>query len=265
MRHTNHNIKILICLFIVAAGPLFAEVKMQTPGGRPIVDGVYVNGHGPYRFLVDTGTNVNFIEANLARSIGLKATFRTKLTSSTGATSVSGGTGIEVLLDSAKAEGQEFLFLPLEAIRDFLPDIQGVLGQAFLSRFDYTLDLRAKRLEFGKQERNGTLTRFEMINGEPVVSTSLGDLILDSGARQLVLFGIQPDGGYGPKGELLTGTGSQQIGLVSGKPLIIEGRKISRGDAVTIPNRTPGVNGLLPIGLLKAIYFCNSEGYVVFD
>jgi hypothetical protein len=265
MRHTNHNIKILICLFIVAAGPLFAEVKMQTPGGRPIVDGVYVNGHGPYRFLVDTGTNVNFIEANLARSIGLKATFRTKLTSSTGATSVSGGTGIEVLLDSAKAEGQEFLFLPLEAIRDFLPDIQGVLGQEFLSRFDYTLDLRGKRIEFGKQDRNGTRAEFKMINAEPVVSTSLGHLILDSGARQLVLFGIQPNGGYGLTGELRTATGSQQIGLVYGKPLIIEGRKLSRGDAVTIPNRTPGVDGLLPLSLFKALYFCNSEGYVIFE
>jgi hypothetical protein len=53
--------------------------------------------------------------------------------------------------------------------------------------------------------------------------------------------------------------------LVSGKPLIIEGRKISRGDAVAIPNRTPGVDGLLPLSLFKAIYFCNSQRYVVFD
>jgi hypothetical protein len=265
MRYTNRIIQILICSLIIAVGPLAAEVKMQVSGGRPIVDGVYVNGHGPYRFLVDTGTNVNLIDANLARSIGLTPTFRTKLTSSTGATPVSGGNGIEVLLDSAKAERQEFLFLPLEAIHDFLPDIQGVLGQEFLSRFDYTLDLRGKRLEFGKQDRNGTRTRFEMVNAEPVGSTSLGNLVLDSGAGQLVLFGVRPDTGYGLKGELRTATGSQQIGMVSGKPLIIEGRKISRGDAVAIPNRTPGVDGLLPISLFKAIYFCNSEGYVVFD
>jgi hypothetical protein len=238
---------------------------MQVRGGRPIVDGVYVNGHGPYRFLVDTGTNVNLIDMNLARSIGLKATFQTKLTSSTGMTVVTGGDGIEVLLDSAKADAQEFLFLPPESIRDRWPDIRGVLGQWFLSRFDYTLDLRGKRLEFGKQDRNGTRTRFEMVNAEPVVSTSLGNLVLDSGAGQLVLFGVRPDTGYGLKGELRTATGSQQIGMVSGKPLIIEGRKISRGDAVAIPNRTPGVDGLLPISLFKAIYFCNSEGYVVFD
>jgi hypothetical protein len=104
-----------------------------------------------------------------------------------------------------------------------------------------------------------------MINQEPVVSTSLGYLILDSGARQLVLFGVHSTVGYGLTGELRTATGSQQIGMVSGKPLIIEGRKISRGDAATIPNRTPGVDGLLPLSLFKAIYFCNSEGYVVFE
>jgi hypothetical protein len=265
MRHTNRNIQLLICSCIIATCPLFADVKIQVFGGRPIVESVYVNGHGPYRFVVDTGTNVNFIEANLARSIGLKATFRTQLTSSTGATSVSGGDGIEVVLDSAKAEAAQFLFLPPEAIHDITPDIQGVLGQEFLSRFDYTLDLRGKRIEFGKQDRNGTRAKFKMINGEPVVSTSLGDLILDSGARQLVLFGGHPEIGFGLTGELRTPTSSQQIGLVSGKPLIIEGRKISRGDAVTIPNRTPGVDGLLPLNLFKSIYFCNSEGYVVFE
>jgi hypothetical protein len=265
MRPTSHKIKILICCVIISAGPLFADVKMQVPDGRPIVEGVYVNSHGPYRFLLDTGTNVNFIEANLARSIGLTATFRTPLTSSTDATSVSGVDGIEVLLDSAKTEGQKFLFLPLKAIHDITPGIQGVLGQEFLSRFDYTLDLRGKRLEFGKQDRNGTHAQFKMINAEPVVSTSLGDLILDSGARQLVLFGVRPHISYGLKGELRTPTGSMQIGLVSGKPLVIEGRKISRGDAVTIPNRTPGVDGLLPLSLFKAIYFCNSQGYIVFE
>ena len=97
-----------------------------------------------------------------------------------------------------------------------------------------------------------------MINAEPVISTSLGNLILDSGAGQLVLFGVQPDTGYGLKGELRTVTGSQQIGLVSSKPLIIEGRKMWRGAAVAIPNRPePGVDGLLPLSL-----FASSEEFV---
>lgn len=239
---------------------------MQVRDGHPIVDGVYVNGHGPYRFLVDTGTNVNLIETNLAESIGLRATFRTELAASTGVTTVPGGDGIELVLDGGKAAEQKFLFLGLEAIHHRWPDVQGVLGQGFLSRIDYMLDLRGKRLVFGKQDPTGTRVRFSRINGRLSFSTSLGDLVLDSGADRLVLFGVQPDIGSAIRGELRTLAGSQQIGTVFNKPLIIEGRRIWRGDALALPNRTePGVDGLLPLSLFKAVYVCNSEGYVVFE
>jgi len=266
MRPTNHKIQFLICSLIIAAGPLFGDVRIEVRDGRPVVDGVYVDGHGPYRFLVDTGSNVNLIDAKLAQSIGLKATFESKLASSSGVTVVPGNDRIEVMLDPVKADAQEFLFSGLEAIHNRWPDIQGVLGQWFLSRFDYTLDLRGKRLDFGKQDRSGTRAHFTTINGRPAVSTSLGNLVLDSGADRLILFGVKPDTGSGMKSELRTVAGSQQIGMVFDKPLSIEGRKVWRGDAVALPSRTePGVDGLLPLGVFKAVYVCNSEGYVVFE
>ena len=266
MRHTNRDFLLPICALVIASGPLLGETVMQVRDGHPIVEGVYVNGHGPYRFLVDTGTNVNLIETKLARSIGLVASFRTELASSTSIVVVPGCDGIEVALDSVKADAQKFLFSGLEAPRKRWADIQGVLGQWFLAGFDYTLDLRGKRMEFGKQDRNGTRTRSTTINGRMAVSTSLGDLVLDSGTDRLVLFGVQADMGSAFKGELRTVTGSRQIGTVFTKPLVIEGRKVWCGDAVAIPNRPePGVDGLLPLGLFKTVYVCNSEGYVVFE
>ncbi len=237
---------------------------MQVVEGRPMVDGVYVNGHGPYRFLMDTGTNVNLIETNLARKIGINATFEISLASSAGTTQTSGSDGNEVALDSVKASEQKFLFTDLQAVRKIDPDVQGVLGEWFLSRFDYLLDLRGKRLEFGKQDRNGTRVSFKMVNGRTVVPTSLGDLVLDSGTARIILFGGDP-GGAGYRGIVQTFTGSQTIGSASRK-LVIEGRDVWHGDAVTMPSHTePGVAGLLPPGLFKAIYVCNSEGYVVFE
>lgn len=239
---------------------------MLVRDGHPIVDGVYVNCHGPYRFLVDTGSNVNLIDQKLAQSIGLTAAFQTELATSAGATVASGNKEVEVSLDSAKAADQEFLFRGLETIRRRWPDIQGVLGQWFLSRFDYTLDLRGKQLTFGKQDRSGTHTPFRMINGRLSFSTSLGNLILDSAADRLVLFGVKPDTRADGTNELRTVAGSQQIGVAFSKPLTIDGRRIWRGDAVALPNRTePGVDGLLPLSLFKAVYVCNSEGYVVFE
>jgi hypothetical protein len=105
-----------------------------------------------------------------------------------------------------------------------------------------------------------------MVNGRLAVSTSLGDLILDSGASRLVLFGVEPDIGLGGKREWRTVAGSQEVGVISIKPLVIEGRTIWRGEAVAITNRSePGVDGLLPLSLFKTIYVCNSEDYVVFE
>lgn len=266
MRHANYTFQFLICTLTIATGPLLGAAKMQVRDGRPVVDGVYVNGHGPYRFLVDTGSNVNLIETGLARKIGMNPTFQVDLASAAGKTPTQGSDGNNVVLDSVRADEQKFLLSGLEAIHNSSPDIQGVLGQRFLAQFDYTLDLRDKRLEFGKQNRNGTRSRLKWVNARPTVSTSLGDLALDSGAARLILFGFQPDNGSSSKAELRTVSGSQQVGLVSGKALVIEGRNVWNGEAVTMPSRNePGVDGLLPLSLFRAIYVCNSEGYVVFE
>jgi hypothetical protein len=263
MAHKQHAFPTLICSLIIAAVPANAAVKLQVEEGRPVVDGVFVNGQGPYRFLVDTGSNVNMIESDLARKIGMKASFNVELASASGKIPTAGSDGNEIVLDSAHGNNQKFLFTGLEAIHRLDPDVRGVLGQWFLCGFDYLLDLKAKRLEFGRQERNGTRAAFTVVNARTVVATSLGDLVLDSGAARLVIFGIAPD--TGDRGMVKTLTGSQKIGTVSRK-LVIEGRELWHGDAVTMASQTePGVGGLLPLSLFRAVYVSNSEGYVVFE
>ena len=257
------RIQTLICLLIIAAVPSLGAVKLRVEEGRPIVDGVYVNGHGPYRFLLDTGANINLIETGLARKIGMNPTFQVDLATSSGKTLTPGSDGNQVALDSVQAGEQKFLFTGLEEIRKLDPGVQGVLGQWFLSRFDYVLDLRANRLEFGKQERTGTRAPFTFINARAVVATSLGNLVLDSGATRLILFGVQSRGG--DTGTIKTFTGSQAIGTASRK-LVLQGRDIWHGDAVTMASQTePGVEGLLPLTLFKSIYVCNSESYLVLE
>ena len=58
------------------------------------------------------------------------------------------------------------------------PDIRGVAGtRAFLSgSFDYTVDLRGKKLEFGKQERTGNRSQFRLQDGRTAIPTNLIDL-----------------------------------------------------------------------------------------
>jgi hypothetical protein len=246
------------------ADPLASEVKLQMHEGRPVVDGVYVNGHGPYRFLVDTGATANQIESRLAESIGLTATFRAALTSSTGRAFVAGSEDAVVRLGSVSADRQIFLLAGMDAVHVLSPDIRGVLGQVFLSQFDYLLDVRAQRLVFGKREAVGNARRvaFRTTQGLPVVSTSLGLLILDSGAHRVVRFSVSvPEVTH----RLLTVTGSTDVGIVFTR-LMIDGRTVWRGEAVAVPqSEEPDVDGLLPINLFKSVYVSNSEGYVVFD
>jgi hypothetical protein len=174
-----------------------------------------------------------------------------------------GSDGVEVALGDARADRQEFLFAGMEVVHQLSRDIQGILGQAFLSRFDYLLDLRGKRLEFGKQSLNGRRERFRNIGGRPAVTTSLGDLVLDSGVVRLILYGGEK--ARGDSVYMRTIAGSQLAGVVA-SVLSIEGRNVWRGEAVTVPGRTePGVAGLMPVNLFRNIYVSNSESYVVFD
>jgi hypothetical protein len=252
---------VLVCSLGLSAVPLFGGAKLQVREGLPFVDGVYVNGHGPYRFLIDTGTNVNLIDIGLAGKIGMNASFRDDLATPSGETVLPGSDGHEIAVGSVKAGGQKFLFS--ETVHKLLPDVQGVLGQWFLSGFDYLLDLRGKRLEFGKQNLSGRRAHLRMQNGRTTISTSLGDLVLDSGAARVILFGVDPD--RNRKGYLQTVGGSQTVGMVFSR-LVIEGRNIWRGDAVAIPGRAePGVAGLMPLRLFRTIYICNSEGYVILE
>jgi hypothetical protein len=236
---------------------------MRVVEGRPVVDGVYVNGHGPYRFLVDTGTTMNVLEPALAKEAGLKATFRTELASSLGVMVVGGGEGVTLTLAGVRADNQKFLISKMELVGRLSSNIQGILGQCFLSRFDYSLDMRRKQLVFGKQERDGLRTALQGLYERMVVATSLGNMVLDSGAAQLVLFGLEAVN----NGQTLMHTlsGFSQVGMIP-RQLSIEGRRVWAGQAVAIPRQEePGVAGLLPARLFRTVYVCNSEHYLIFE
>src|ERR1700685_4434566 len=96
-----------------ALPPLDGSIRLNTIAGIPVVDGVFLSGHGPYRFLLDTGAQTNQVEASIARKIGLATTFQVKMATAAGVIPVDGGRVAEVSLGSASASSQEFLFTTL--------------------------------------------------------------------------------------------------------------------------------------------------------
>ena len=272
MKHFTTLTAVLVLLpTLAAAAPAVGEttpaatgVKLHMRDGRPVVDGVTVNGHGPYRFLLDTGATLNTIDPKLAQSIGMTATFRTQLTSSTGVIPAAGSEGADVRLGPVTAGGQVFLFTGMDAVHQLSSDIQGVLGQVFLSQFDYLLDLRNGRIEFGKRALDGQGARagFQIVQGRAVVDTSLGPLVLDSGAHVMVRFGVESGQATA---KMLTMSGTTDVGTVFSR-LVFGDRTLWRGDAIAVPQTAEaGAAGLLPVGIFKSVYVCNSDRYIVLD
>ena len=129
-----------------------AAIGLQIREGWPAVDGVDVYGQGPYKFLVDTGIH---LESSRQESGGED---RTAGDLSHHAPHVDGRHGgfrrIGNRSDTrtVRAAGQYFLFAGIEGIEQTWPDVKGVLGQEFLAHFDYLLDMRGRKSEFGQRE-----------------------------------------------------------------------------------------------------------------
>jgi hypothetical protein len=131
-------------------------VKLKIIQGLPVVNGVYLNAHGSYRFLLDTGGQTNQLEAGLARKPRLAATRQLDLHTPSGPSQVPGGKVSKVSLGPVEAADQELIFTNLDGLHALSPDIHGILGQEFLAHFDYTLDFQNHVLTFGDPPVAGT-------------------------------------------------------------------------------------------------------------
>jgi hypothetical protein len=248
-------------LILATAWTATAAIPMTVRQGRPVVDGVYVNGHGPFRFLLDTGAQSSQLDVRVAREIGLVATYQVELAAAGGVRRVAGVEGVPIRVGEAEAAG-EVLLTGMDGVREWAPDVRGVLGQSFLGRFDFRLDFRGGRMEFGRMERLGLRAELELISGRPAVFTSLGRLVIDSGADRVILFSQR----RGVAAMVRTAGGVAAAGRGSRAPFFIEGRAF-RADEIFALGRPAHMkeDGLLPANLFAAIYFCNSGRYLVLE
>jgi aspartyl protease len=239
------------------------SILLHLMGGRPVVDNVFLNGQGPFRFLLDTGAQTNQVQASIASKFGLAPTFRVEMATASGTILVAGGRIGEVSLGSATASNQEFLFTSLDGVHAFSTDIQGVLGQEFLTHFDYLLDFAGHRLIFGAiLLKGGTRVDFEMNDGRPTIETSEGKLVLDSGTDTTILF---RESSSAPGGRVRTASGSASVSMVQSLRLRIAGCDYRPAIAASLPRVSLGEDGLLPASLFHAVYIGNSGKYAILN
>ena len=227
------------------------------------MDGVFLNGHGPFRFVLDTGAQSNQIAKSIALKLGLVPAFRVEMATVSGAIQVAGGRSAQVSVGSATASNQEFLFTTLDGAHALSSQIKGVLGQEFLGRFDYLLDFVNHRLVFGAPApEGGDRVSFENLDGCSAIETSEGKLVLDTGTNMTILYRspLSPDGQL-----ILTASGAASASTIHGLRLRIGGREYHPARAASVPKALLKGDGLLPANLFRAIFVSNSGRYVILD
>ena len=225
------------CLMAGAAHATGIEVPFEFDHNEIFVE-VRVNGQGPYRMLVDTGTSPSVIDRDVALKLGLKL----------GAVGNGSGAGTaeiraqETLFDtldvgSLHASKVEALSVDLAPIKAKLgPTLIGVLGYSLfrgrIVQFDYPhgklrfLDTFAEpsvppdkvvTLPFRLNEANGPIITAVLVKNRALTA------ILDTGSGRMLLF--TPDGArrVGLADEIAKGKAVQSAGY-AGRFSMIEGR-----------------------------------------
>ncbi len=236
-------------------------ISISVIAGRPVVDGVFLNGKGPWRFLLDTGAQTNQVRASLAAKLGLEPVFRAERATISGSEVVAGGRVAEVALGATVVHDQEFLFTGLEDVRTLASNIAGVLGQEFLSHFDYLMDFSGRRLVLsGAEPDGGRRTAMHLFHGRPAIETDRGRLVIDSGTEMAILFG----GAAAAIGRVWTafrsapGAGTQHL------KYRIEGR-VYGAPTAALPRVSAEEDGLLPASLFRGLYVSNSGRYMILE
>lgn len=251
---------------VALAEPTQPAFKLKIIEGQPVVDCIFLNGHGPYRFVLDTGSQTNQVEARLAKKLGLVVTLQAVLDTPSGPSRVQGGKVSKVSLGAVEATDQEFLFTGFDEFHARSQDIQGVLGQAFLAHFDYTLDFQHHRLTFGKPPAAGNRVPVRVVYGCMEVPTNLGELMLDSGAGTLFLFRSSLGETTETTTQISAASGLSVAVSVGPAPvLLIGGKQYYPVSAAFRAVAHAPAAGLLPASLFHAIFISNSNGYVVFN
>jgi predicted aspartyl protease len=270
------SVRLAICLAFTVSPPAVAAEDILRPvppvqltiggHGEPIV-AVWVNGNGPFRFVIDTGSSHSAVTARLADALRLRPVAKTVVNTSAG------------MMMSAVV-GLESLSLGEVVIRDLLPSVlasnaldwqgpvDGVVGQDALATHRYTIDFAHRRFlweEPAGGDAGGAWLPIRFESGRFVValaqSATTLRLVPDSGTEQLVLYEGTPVTNvtvdrHTPTLWLDTVAGRQAVRHVFVRELCLGVDRLHDVPAAILergPSTDPASDGLLPLRYFKRV------------
>lgn len=282
---------LVLCTLLFAAGITLADVPKQAVPfhfvhGFAVVVPVSVNGRGPYDFMLDTGTTITTVDRGLAQELSLvPAAQGTAVTLSENVPAVVALTD-RLTFGPIEEPKVVVMIRDLSGLRNLAPTTRGVLGQNALLHADFMVDYRHKVVEFDLDgellrslgghhvplRRQGQLSDPRYSN--LVVHTNVSsdgarpmDLVLDSGAASMVLFGSLSGSGISDReGFVVDTSGQQRMAGIRELQLTIDGKTMELPSHVlSFHPAGPGIDGLLPTSVFDRIYISNSGTFAIFD
>jgi predicted aspartyl protease len=259
-----------------AADP--GEVALKVRSSGALLVPVAIDGRGTFDFLLDTGSSHTVVGSELADRLALPVVAKVRVLTPAGAEM---GLVVRVQhmdVDSASVEGLTPSVISIARLREREPGVEGVLGQDFLSLFDYTVDYRRKRLRWTAEAAEGPARvplvqagdrRLVQVTGNGRPGPAL--MVPDSGSEGFVIF--ERNG----RTAVRVDETSQLVG-VSGLAAEQSARRgvlrELRVGGVTLRNQPAVVlgrdgssaiegDGLLPLHQFSIVSFNNREGYLV--
>jgi predicted aspartyl protease len=246
---------------------------------------IELNGKGPFRFILDTGTETTIVTPEVANQLGLQIVDRMRLITVDGER-VAARAYVEGITFGAKDKHHiEVLCDDLTALRAIDPEIVGILGQNVLSQSNYLIDYDHRQISFPgdgewKDRWRGTRLKTESAGEKIILTTEVTApikttmrLALDSSAPDLVLFGSkqellkmittpaqwQPTRGDGTTALIRTSVPSLRVGEFY----------LTNLAALVIPNPTlleqRAEDGLLPTRFFHRVLIQNDQHIVMLN
>ncbi len=266
--------------------PVSNFMPFHLVNGFAVIIPVVVNGHGPYDFMLDTGTTIMVVDRELGQELALQPQAQGTVTTLTQQLSAAIAVARRVDFGPVTEQNIEVMIRDLGGLRRIAPGVRGVLGQNALNHADFLLDYQHKQLQFDidgelMHALNGhhiPLRRNPAADnsryGNLVVHGSVADgavhpmdFLLDSGAATPVIFDSfeRESIGY-PESFVADTAGRQSPAGVRNLQFVVDGKSRDMPAQVLVFKGTDrNIGGLLPTRMFSRIYISNREGFAIFE
>ena len=235
-----------------------------------------------FDFVLDTGSDTTVVDPSIASRLSFVPVERIRVVSLGNASLVLRGSIPALSVGPFRVNNVPVLIKDLSSMRKLDPHIVGIVGQSFLSHFNYLIDYHRHLVcfESGDEIRNiadGDHVAIKSTENRMMVAAEARsrraakvNLLLDSGSFSVVMLSAASRTLNIPRrATALEETSDGQVELQTGRMSeLTVGSQRLRDITVILPAIEPNIpigDGLLPTILFRAVYVNNQEGFVIFN